>query len=184
MLDPGSVKRLVVILCALYLAAVVGAAMLTGHGLIEPVPRYRLAILWMAPETLAARLDALAAAGRGFEARIYGFVHGLSWLLVAVLVLVGLVRPFFGPSRPLAPVRSSAIVLGGLAGLVLLNHWARPILDLAGQVPSASATFSAMPAYWLLGMALSAAVTGGHLALVAHDVVLWCRGRSRATGLA
>ncbi|CEJ14157.1 hypothetical protein BN1110_04485 [bacterium YEK0313] len=177
-------KRLVVILCALYLATVVGAAMLTGHGLIEPVPRYRLAILWMAPETLAVRLDALAAAGRDFEARVYGFAHDLSWLLVAVLVLVGLGRPFFGPSRPLAPVRSSAIVLGGLAGLVLLNHWARPILDLAGQVPSASTTFSAMPAYWLLGMALSAAVTGGHLALVAHDVVLWCRGGSHKAGLA
>lgn len=177
-------KRLVVILCAVYLAIVTAAATLAGHGLIEPVPHYRLAILWMAPETLASRLDALAAAGRVFEARLYGFAHGLSWLLVLGLAALGLGRPFFGPSRPLAPVRSSAIVLGGLAGLVLLNHVARPILDLAGQVPSSSMTLSAMPGYWLLGMALSAAVTGGHLALIAHDIALWCLGRRRATGLA
>lgn len=174
-------KRLVIVLCLFYFAAVAAAAALTGHGLIDPVPHYRLAILWIDPATLAARFDALVAANRIFEAHIYGFVHGLSCLLVALLVLIGLGWPLLGPGRRLAPVRSSIIVLGGLAGLALLNHLARPILDMASQVPSASATFSALPAYWLAGMALSAAVTGGHLALVAHDLVLWCLGRARAT---
>ncbi|MFX6218374.1 hypothetical protein ABTF55_21480, partial [Acinetobacter baumannii] len=72
-----------------------------------------------------------------------------------------------------------AVVLGGLTGLLLLAHVSRPILDMASQMPSASTTLSSMPAYWLLGMALSVAVTGSHLSLIAHDIVLWGLNRWR-----
>ncbi|MBN8944264.1 MAG: hypothetical protein J0H01_32455 [Rhizobiales bacterium] len=172
-------KRLIVTFCGIYLAAVALAAAATGHGLIEPVPGYRLSILWMARETLEARLDALAGAGRPFEAMVYAGAHVASWAMLCSLVVIGLVRPLVGPSRRLANIRSSAVVLGGLTGLMLLAHVTRPILDMASQIPSTSTALSSMPAYWLIGMALSVAVTGSHLSLVAHDIVLWGVARWR-----
>lgn len=174
-------KRLIVTFCGIYLAAVALAAATTGHGLIEAVPGYRLSILWMARETLEARLDALAHAGRPFEAMVYAGAHVASWAVLCTLVVIGLIRPLVGPSRPLANIRSSAVVLGGLAGLLLLAHVARPILDMASQMPSTSTTLSSMPAYWLLGMALSVVVTGSHLSLIAHDIVLWGVARWRGS---
>ncbi|QCI63428.1 hypothetical protein [Phreatobacter stygius] len=172
-------KRLIVTFCGIYLVAVALAAATTGHGLIEPVPGYRLAILWMAPETLEARLDALIGARRSFEAMVYAGTHALSWAVIGTLVLIGLIRPLLGPSRPLANTRASAVVLGGLAGLLLLAHVAQPILDEASRIPSASTMLSSLPAYWLAGMALSAAITGSHLSLIVHDIVLWCLARWR-----
>ncbi|QCK88290.1 hypothetical protein E8L99_22270 [Phreatobacter aquaticus] len=170
-------RRLIVTFCAIYLAAVALASATTGWGLIEAVPGYRLSILWMSPETLAARLDAFVGAGRIFEAEVYAGAHAVSWAIMLTLVLVGTIRPFLGPSEPIANMRSSAVVLGGLAGLVLLAHWSRPLLDEASRIPSASTTLSSMPAYWLVGMAVSAAITGAHLSMLAHDAVLWARAR-------
>lgn len=170
-------KRLIVTFCGIYLAAIAMASLTTGWGLAEPVPAYRLSILWMSPETLAARLDALIAAGRIFEAEIYAGAHAVSWAIMLTLVMVGTIRPFLGPSEPIANLRSSAVVLGGLAGLVLLAHWSRPLLDEASRIPSASTTFSSMPGYWLFGMAVSAAITGAHLSMLAHDATLWVRAR-------
>jgi len=86
-------------------------------------------------------------------------------------------RAVVGPSVPLANIRSSAVVLGGLAGLVLLAAVAQPLLDEASRIPSASTTFSSMPAYWLFGMALSAAIVAAHLSLLAHDIALLARRR-------
>lgn len=170
-------RRLVTTFCGIYLAAVALAAATTGHGLVEPVPGYRLSIFWMAPDTLQARIDALVASGRVFEAEVYAGTHAVSWAVILALVAVGALRPFLGPSVPLANTRSAAIVLGGLAGLVLLAAWTRPLLDEAGRIPSPSTTLSAMPGYWLFGMGLSAAVVAAHLSLIAHDAALWARRR-------
>jgi hypothetical protein len=170
-------RRLVMTFCGIYLAAIALAAATTGYGLIEPVPGYRLSIFWMSPETLEARIDALVAAGRVFEAQVYAGSHAVSWAVILTLVLVGALRAFLGPSMPLANMRSTAVVLGGLAGLVLLAAWTRPLLDEASRIPSASTTFSSLPAYWLFGMALSAAIVAGHLSLLMHDIALWAKRR-------
>ncbi|MBL8567891.1 MAG: hypothetical protein JNK84_02290 [Phreatobacter sp.] len=172
-----AMRRLVMTFCGIYLAAAALAAATTGHGLIEPVPGYRLSIFWMSPDTLEARIDALVAAGRIFEAQVYAGTHAVSWAVILTLVLVGALRAFIGPSVPLANIRSSAVVLGGLAGLVLLAAVAQPLLDEASRIPSASTTFSSMPAYWLFGMALSAAIVAAHLSLLAHDIALLARRR-------
>lgn len=170
-------RWLVMTFCGIYLAAAALAAATTGHGLIEPVPGYRLSIFWMSPETLEARIDALVGAGRIFEAQVYAGTHAVSWAIILTLSLVGLVRPFLGPAVPLANIRSTAVVLGGLAGLVLLAAWTRPLLDEASRIPSMSTTLSSMPAYWLFGMALSAAIVSAHLSLLMHDIALWAKRR-------
>ena len=170
-------RRLVITFCGIYLAAAALAAATTGYGLIEPAPAYRLSIFWMSPDTLIARIDALVAAGRIFEAQVYAGTHAVSWAVILTLLIVGFVRPLLGPSVPLANIRSTAIVLGGIAGLVLLSVWAQPLLDAASRIPSASNTLSSMPAYWLFGMTVSAAVTAAHLSLLAHDIALWAKRR-------
>lgn len=170
-------RAIAITFCGIYLAAAALAAATTGHGLVDPVPGYRLSLLWMSPETLAARVDALGAAGRIFEAQIYAGLHAVSWAVVLALSLMGVVRPLIAPSVPLANIRSAAIVLGGLAGLILLSAVARPLLDQASRIPSASTTLSSMPGYWLFGMTLSAAVVATHLSLVFHDLTLAARRR-------
>jgi hypothetical protein len=170
-------RRLVILFCGIYAAAATLAAATTGYGLIEPVANYRLSIFWMSPETLETRIDALVSAGRIFEAQIYAGTHAVSWAVILTLTLLGALRPLLGPSVPLANIRSTAIVLGGLAGLVFLAAWTRPLLDEASRIPSASTMLSSLPAYWLLGMILSAAVTAGHLSLLAHDITLWAKRR-------
>jgi hypothetical protein len=173
------VKRLVVTFCAIYCATVALAAATMGHALVEPVPGYRLSVFWMAPETLDARVNALLAAGRSFEAMVYAGAHTASCGVLGALALIGLIRPFLGPSRPVANWRATTVILGGFAGLAILSYATRPLLDLAGQIPSAMPGFAAMPAYWLFGMVLSVAVTGGHLSLAVHDLVLWLAARWR-----
>lgn len=170
-------RRLVITLCGIYLAAAALAAATTGHGLIEPVPHYRMSVFWMMPETLQQRLDALVHARRIFEAEIYAGSHAVAWGVIMTLVFIGALRPLLGPSRPLANIRTAAIVLGGAAGLMLLTTWTRPLMEAASQIPSASTALSSMPGYWLLGMAISAAVLGANLSLVTHDMVLFARRR-------
>ena len=170
-------RRLVITFCGIYLAAAGLAALTTGWGLIEPVPHYRLAIFWMSPDTLAARVDVLLAADRVFEAQVYAGMHAVSWAVVLTLVLVGALRPLLGPSVPLANIRSTAIVMAGVAGLVVLSVLAQPLLDQASRIPTPTNALSSMPGYWLFGMALSAAITAGHLSLFAHDVMLAAKRR-------
>jgi hypothetical protein len=170
-------RRIVITFCGIYLAAATLAAATTGFGLIEAVPAYRLSLFWMSPDTLAARVDALLAAQRIFEAQVYAGMHAASWAVILTLVLVGAIRPLVGPSVPLANLRSTAIVMGGLAGLVLLSVLAQPILDEASRIPSPSTALSSMPGYWIFGMALSAAITAGHLSLFVHDLVLVAKRR-------
>ena len=104
-------------------------------------------------------------------------MHAASWAVILTLVLVGALRPLVGPSVPLANLRSTAIVMGGLAGLILLSVLAQPILDEASRIPSPSTALSSMPGYWIFGMALSAAITAGHLSLFVHDLVLVAKRR-------
>jgi hypothetical protein len=170
-------RRLVITFCGIYLAAAALAAALTGWGLIEAVPGYRLSVFWMSAATLDARLDALIAAHRIFEAEVYAGLHAVSWATILALTLVGALRALIGPSEPLANIRSTAIVMGGIAGLVVLSWVAQPILDQASRIPSPSTTLSSLPGYWILGMALSTAITAGHLSLLAHDMVLAAKRR-------
>jgi hypothetical protein len=170
-------RRLVMTFCGIYLAAFALAAATTGHGLIDPVPNYRLSIFWMTPETLEARIDALLAVGRIFEAQVYAGAHAVSWAVILTLAFVGALRALLAPSAPLANIRSTAIVLGGLAGLLLLAALTRPIMDEASRIPSMSTTLSSMPAYWLFGMGLSAAIVAAHLSLLMHDIALWAKRR-------
>lgn len=170
-------RRLIITVCGVYLAAAALAAATTGHGLIEPVPNYTLSIFWMAPETVQSRIGALVSAHRIFEAEIYAGSHAVAWGVILTLAFIGILRPLIGPSRPLANTRSAAIVLGGVAGLLLLAGWARPLMEAASRVPSASTLLSSMPGYWLFGMAVSAAILAAHLSLVLHDMVLAARRR-------
>lgn len=170
-------KRLVVTFCAIYVAAIALAAATTGWALVDPVPGYRLAVFWMSGATLDMRVDALVDAGRIFEAQLYAGCHAVSWAVILTLAAVGAVRPFVGPSRPLANVRTSAIIFGGLAFLTLLAIWTQPILDQASRIPSPTNALSSMPGYWILGMAVSAAITAGHLSLITHDLALIVRKR-------
>ncbi|WP_439575730.1 hypothetical protein [Phreatobacter sp.] len=170
-------KRLVITFCAIYVAAVALAAATTGWALIEPVPGYRLGVFWMSGATLEMRIGALVDAGRIFEAQVYAGCHAVSWAVILTLALVGAIRPFIGPSRPLANIRTSAIIFGGLAGLSLLSIWMQPILDQASRIPSSTNDLSSMPGYWIVGMAVSAAITSGHLSLIVHDLALIARKR-------
>jgi len=170
-------RRIVITFCGIYLAAATLAAAMTGYGLIDPVPGYRLSLFWMSPDTLAARVDALLGAQRVFEAQVYAGMHAVSWAVILTLALLGALRPLVGPSVPLANLRSTAIVMGGLAGLIVLSVLAQPILDEAARIPSPTNALSSMPGYWLFGMALSAAITAGHLSLFFHDLALAARRR-------
>lgn len=170
-------KRLVITFCAIYVAAIALAAATTGWALVEPVPDYRLAVFWMSGATLDMRIESLVGAGRVFEAQVYAGCHAVSWAIIMTLALVGAIRPFTGPSRPLANIRTSAIIFGGLAGLALLSIWTQPILDQASRIPSPTNAMSSMPGYWLLGMAVSAAITAGHLSLIVHDLALIAKKR-------
>ena len=170
-------RRLVITFCGIYLAAAALAAATTGWALIEPVPGYRLSLFWMSPDTLEARIDSLVAAHRIFEAQVYAGLHAVSWATVLSLTLVGALRALVGPSEPLANIRSTAIVMGCLAGLIVLSWLAQPILDQASRIPSPTTALSSMPGYWIFGMALSAAITAGHLSLFVHDMVLAAKKR-------
>lgn len=170
-------KRLVVTFCAIYVAAIALASATTGWALVEPVPHYRLAVFWMSGATLDMRVNALVDAGRIFEAQVYAGSHAVSWAVILTLALIGAIRPFVGPSRPLANMRTSAIIFGGLALLALLATWMQPILDQASRIPAPTNALSSMPGYWLAGMAVSAAITGGHLSLIVHDLALMVKRR-------
>lgn len=170
-------KTVVYALVAVYLAVIAATAVVHGAHLVEPVEGYRLSIFWMNTETLQNRLDALVRAGRVPEAMTYAGANAASWALMALLAVFGAARPFLGPSAPVAHIRSSAVVLGGLASLVLLAAWSRPLLDAASEIPSASNALSSMPAYWLFGMAASAAIIASHISFLAHDAALWVQTR-------
>lgn len=171
------VKRVIVILVGTYLVAIAGLAATTGEGLISPVANYRLSILWLSEATLANRMDALFASSRLFEADIYEGMHLLSVATIWSLGVIGLARPWLAPSEPIASIRSSAVVFGSIGLLFVLAHVTRPILDQASQIPSVTNTLSAMPAYWIFGLAVSAAILGAHLCMVAHDLSLAARQR-------
>lgn len=53
----------------------------------------------------------------------------------------------------------------------------QPILDQASRIPAPTNALSSMPGYWLAGMAVSAAITGGHLSLIVHDLALMVKRR-------
>ncbi|MEI8144221.1 MAG: hypothetical protein WCH83_02040 [Alphaproteobacteria bacterium] len=170
-------KRLIVLASLAFALAATLAALTTGWALIEAVPGYRLGVLWLLPETLDMRLSALIDVNRVSEAIVYQSVHVAGAALIAAMTCVGIIRPLLAPSEPIAHFRSTTIVLGGTAVLIPLAIWSRPIMEIASTIPSPTNTLSSMPAYWYLGLILSAAIIATHMGLVAHDVSHWLRTR-------
>lgn len=170
-------KRIIAIACGLYVGAIALAAALTGQALIEPALGYRLSVLWLNPETLEHRLVALEANGRMVEAALYLASHQASVGVIVALSVYAFARPFLGPAEPICQVRSTALVMGSLLFLIVLAKLTQPILDVASDIPSASTALSSMPAYWYLGMVVSAAILAAHMALALHDVGLYLKTR-------
>lgn len=171
-------RRLIISAAALHFLAVLIAATTTGHGLVEPVGGYRLSVFWLSLETLDARVGALFANARVHEALVYEGAHVVSVALILALSLVSSIRGGLGKATYICPIRPAAIVFGGIVGLMILARLMRPILDMAAEIPSASTMVSAMPAYWFLGLAVSASIVAAYTAFASHDFALWLRGEA------
>jgi hypothetical protein len=167
----GLMRPIAQALTLAYLAAACVFLWSSLGGLTTALHTYHPYFTWSLGVMTDARIVGLIDAGQRDLANAYAGLSQFSFLFVVLMVLVGVVAPFFGSARILSdPVKLMLMTVGSIFLFAAFTNG--PVFsDMLWQARALPFNLANLPAFWFGTLITASLLIGWTLGLLAHDLV-------------